>query len=253
MARLKYVIISLLLCVPLPLHAIDFDELDLPPAGAHGGQMLLGFFVTAGFAGGPVIGAENDFLRNSTRTFDNETTKLIEVAHLPLSFGLSCEYMPIDYIGLRGKLRRIWVIQRSTFGSDYENEREILYSDYSFLVAAAVHATNRKQWDFSLAPIMGYSLYKYQAAPVASQLLDNVSGGSRTGKDLVYGVELNAIIYFSGGLFISLGYEWMRNPVKYSDVINLTNTQTNAVYADTSGGYIDTNSVVLTVGYAFSN
>lgn len=253
MARTAFAIISLLLFLPLPLCAIDFDELDLPPAGAHGGQMLLGFFVTAGFAGGPVINAENDFVHNSTYTFGNETTKLVELAHLPLSFGLSYEYMPIDYLGLRGKLRRIWVIQRSTFGSEYENEREILFSDYSFLVAVAVHATNRKQWDFSLAPIIGYSLYKYNATPVVSQLIENVPGESRSGKGLVYGVELNAIIYFSGGLFISLGYEWMRNPMKYSEVINLTNPQTNAVYADTSGGYIDTNSVVITVGYAFSN
>lgn len=253
MTRLAIAIMSLLVLLPLPLSAIDFDELDLPPAGAHGGQMLLGFFVTAGFAGGPVIAAENDFVHNSTHTFENETTKLVELAHLPLSFGVQYEYMPIDYIGLRGKLRRTWVIQRSTFGSEYENERGILYSDYSLLAAIAVHATNRKQWDFSLAPILGYSLYRYNAVPVASSILENVSAESRTGSGFVYGVELNAIIYFSGGLFISLGYEWMRNPAKYSDALNLTNPQTSAVYADTSGGYIDTNSVILTVGYAFTN
>lgn len=253
MARTAFAIMSLLLFLPLPLYAIDFDELDLPPAGAHGGQMLFGFFVTAGFAGGPIINAEDNFVHNSTHTFENEITKLVELAHLPLSFGLSYEYMPIDYFGVRGKLRRIWVIQRSTFGSEYENVREILYSDYSFLIAIAVHATNRKQWDFSLAPIIGYSLYRYKAVPVASQLLENVSGENRKGNGLVYGVELNTIIYFSGGLFISLGYEWMRNPVKYSEAMNLTNPQTNAVYADTSNGYIDTNSFVLTVGYAFSN
>ncbi len=253
MVRTAFAIVALLFILPLQLWAIDFDELELPPAGAHGGQMLLGFFVTTGFAAGPVIRAEDDFVCNSTYTFENETTKLIELAHLPLSFGLNYEYMPIDYLGLRGKLRRIWVIQRSTFGSEYENEREILYSDYSFFIGVAIHATNRKQWDFSLTPIIGYSLYQYKAVPVASQLLENVSGDSRKGNGLVYGVELNTIIYFSGGLFLSLGYEWMRNPVKYSEVINLINPQTDTVYADTSGGYIDTNSVVVTVGYAFSN
>jgi hypothetical protein len=253
MARLALGILTLFLLLPLPLCAIDFDELDLPPAGAHGGQMLLGFFVTAGFAGGPLISAEEDFIQNSTYTFENETTKLIELAHLPLSFGVNYEYMPIDYVGIRGRIRRTWVIQRSTFGSDYENKRGTLYSDYSLLLAIAVHATNRKQWDFSFAPIIGYSFFRYTAASVPAKLFDNLSSKNRTGSGFVYGVELNAIVYFSGGLFISLGYEWMRNPVAYSDAVNLTNPQTGAGYADTSGGHIDTNSVIITVGYAFSN
>jgi hypothetical protein len=244
-----------ILLLTRPLFAIDFDELDLPPAGAHEGQMLLGAFVTAGMARGDIIDAENDFVDKSTYTFENETTKLLEVAHLPLSFGISFEYMPIDYVGLKARLRRAFVVQRSTFGPDYENWRETLYSDYSFLVGVSLHATNRVRWDFTLTPLAGYSIYSFTATPVAGQILSGYSGKmKREGSGFVYGAELNCTIYFSGGLFLAMGYEWMRSPVEFSEPFDLVNPQTGTRYMDgSSGGQIETHSFILTAGYAFSN
>ncbi|MCX7677948.1 MAG: hypothetical protein N2316_01895 [Spirochaetes bacterium] len=250
---LKLALLLFLIYIPFFVYAIDFDELDLPPAGAHSGQMLLGFFVTAGFASGSLIDAEKDFIRNSTFTFENETTKLIEVSHLPLSVGLFCEYMPIDYVGLRCRFRRNWIIQRSTFGTEYANVREIFFSDYSIILAPAFHVTNRKQWDVSVAPIVGYAFYQYQAAAVAGELLENTASQKRKGKGVVYGCEIGGTIFFSGGLFVSLGYEWIRNSVEYAETFYISNPQTSAIYPDTSGGDIQTHSVLIVVGYAFSN
>ncbi len=237
-----------------PLYAIDFDDLDLPPAGAHRGQMLLGFFITAGYAGGTVIDAEKNFINGSTYNFDNETTKVLETAHLPLSFGISYEYMPLDYLGLRTKLRRAFVVQRSSFGSDYENWRESLYTDYSFFFGVALHATNRKRWDFSFAPYLGYAFYTLKATPVAGKILAGYGGDmERSGAGFVFGADLTCNIYFSGGMFLSFGYELMRNSVDFSKPHDLTNPQTGARYDDVAGGTIITHSFTLMAGYAFSN
>ncbi len=253
-SRIMLAVLLTAIIGPGILWAIDFDELDLPPTGAHEGQMLLGFYVTAGFAGGSVIDAENDFLDGSTYTFPNETTKLIEAAHLPLSFGLSFEYMPFDYFGVRTKLRRTYIIQRSTFGPDYENQRESLYTDYSLLFGITFHATTRRQWDFTLTPMAGYAFYRYNATPIGEKLITGYSGNmNRSGSGIIYGMELNCTIYFSGGLFLSFGYEWMRNPVSFSR-FNLVNPQTNVSYNEgETSGIIDTHSLAITAGYAFSN
>ena len=255
MHRILSTIAVLILLFTGPLFAIDFDELELPPAGAHEGQMLLGAFVTAGMARGDIIDGENAFVEDTTYTFENETTKLLEVAHLPLSFGISFEYMPIDYVGLKTRLRRTFIVQRSTFGPDYENWRESLYSDYSFFVGVSLHATNRRRWDFTLTPLVGYSIYSFTATPVAGQILSGYSGKMiREGSGFVYGAELNCTIYFSGGLFLAMGYEWMRNPVEFSESFDLANPQTGTRYMDgSSGGQIETHSFILTAGYAFSN
>lgn len=254
--RKLFSITALLIILLSPsLYAIDFDELELPPAGAHQGQMLLGGYFTAGIAGGSVIEGEEAFVDGSTYTFENETTKLMEVAHLPISFGASFEYMPLDHLGLKAKIRRAYVVQRSTFGPDYENWRETLYSDYAFILGVSVHATNRLRWDFTLTPMAGYAIYRFHATPVAGSILSGYSGDMvREGSGFVYGAELNCTIYFSGGFFLAFGYEWMKNPVKFSDAYDLTNAQTGARYMEgSSGGDIVTHSFILTAGYAFSN
>ncbi len=232
-----------------------FEELELPPEGSHGGQMLLGAFVAVGVPTGDLIDEENAFLDNTTYTFSNETTKAVEVSHLSFGMGLSFEYMPIDYLGLRARLRRTIIVQRSNFGEDYKNWKGNLYSDYAFYGGISVHATTRKMWDITFTPMIGYAVYQYTATPVAHQIVPGYSGSNRrNGSGISYGAELNCTMYFSGGLYISFGFEWLRNPVEISEPYDLQNPQNSRKYLDgKTGGTIDSYCFILSAGYAFSN
>ena len=110
-------------------YSTEFDELDKPPEGAHKGQMLLGGFVCIGVPMGDLVDAEDDFLEDSVYTFDNEVTKSIEVSHQSFAFGISFEYMPLDHIGSITRLRKTYIVQRSNFGSAYQNWRGYIYRD----------------------------------------------------------------------------------------------------------------------------
>ena len=242
--------------------ATEFDELDKPPEGAHRGQMLLGAFVSIGVPFGDVIDAESEFLKDSYYIFPNGTAKLIEVSHLSFGFGVSFEYMPMDYVGVKARLRRSSITQRSNFGTDYESFSGALYKDVSFYVGPSFHTTMRKRWDFTLTPLVGYAVGVFHAAPVGSEILENyISGAKLTGETerktngLTYGAELNCTIYFSGGLFISLGGEWLRNTLSFDPAFSITNPQQpGKVYLDgKTSGTIDSASFILTAGYAFSN
>jgi hypothetical protein len=235
------------------VHASDFDDLDKAPEGAHRGQMLAGASIFIGAPFGNMIDAENSFLKNTTYTFANETTKLIQVTHLAFGLGLFYEYMPIDYIGARAKFRRSIIVQTSNFGPDYKNWREYLYTDYSLLFGFTIHATTRKKWDIALTPFVGYAFYEAEALPVASRIVPGFTGDTkRTGGGLAYGVELNFIFYFTGGFFLSLGTEWVRNTVKVS-AFDITNPQTFQKYKAKSSSDIDTIGFILSAGYAFTN
>ncbi len=241
--------------------ATQFDELDKPPEGAHKGQMLLGGFVSVGVPFGSCIDAESQFLKGSTYTFPNGTVKQVQVSHLAFGLGLSFEYMPFDYVGARAKLRQSSIVQRSNFGPDYENFRGSLYKDVSLYVGPAFHTTVRKRWDFTLMPAIGYAFGVYHASPVGSKILvDTSTGNGVTGETkrnvngLTYGAELNCTIYFSGGLFMSLGGEWVRNSLNFGKAFDVTNPQTGKKYFnDGSSGIIDSYCFILTAGYAFSN
>ena len=233
------------------LYASEFDELEKPPEGAHEGQMLLGAFVSMGMAYGNFIDAENKFLKDSSYAFDIDNQKAIEVSHLSFSMGIKYEYMPIDYIGAVAKLRKNYVVQQTNFGPDYQNWKGYIYKDTSFLIGPAVHATTRKRWDFILTPLIGYNFATYNAAPVAKQIIKGSTGSrKRSSKGLSYGAELNCTLYFSGGLFISLGGEWIRNNIKFSEPIKLTNPNR---YDSATSGSISSINAVLAAGYAFSN
>lgn len=262
--------------------AAEFDELEKAPEGAHKGQMLLGAFVAVFAPMGDCIDAEHDFLeRNpsnpyspgySSYAFDNGTSKRLDVTHLGFNFGLFFEYMPLDYLGARIKLRRTVITQRSNFGTDYENWNIALYQDFSFMAGPTLHVTNRRMWDIVLSPLVGYSIGTYNAAPVAGNILVdrgklfNFVSGDRTTLDyfvtgkrkrsvkgLLYGAEINLTIYFSGGLFISLGADWLRNPLKLGS-FNVVNPLTERTYNDGKGlGTIDAIGGILSAGYAFSN
>ncbi len=253
------IFISLLALFPYKAYSTEFDELDKPPEGAHKGQMLLGFFVSIGVPGGDLIDAENDFLENSSYTFENDIIKALEVSHLSFSLGLSYEYMPFDHFGAAARLRRTNIIQRTNFGANYENWKGFLYRDYSIYIGPSVHATTRKRWDFILTPLIGYCFAKYAATPVADKIISYDAGVLYTGEKrkssqgLSYGAELNCTIYFSGGLYISIGGEWIRNSLKFDSAFDLTNPQTNGKYYSSTSGNIDSLNAVIAAGYTFSN
>jgi hypothetical protein len=239
----------------------EFDELDKPPEGAHEGQFLLGAYFAFGWPKSTVIDAEDEFLQGSYYTFDNGISKAMQVSHQSYAFGISAEYMPIDHIGTNIRFRRTYIVQSTTFGSEYENWKGYLYKDYAFYLGPAIHATSRKTWDFVLTPFIGYSIAKYNATPVAKKILQRYGAipvkytgdTHRQSKGLSYGSELNCTIYFTGGLYVSIGGEWIRNKLKFDKGFDLTNPQTNRKYSGGTSGTLDTYSVIITAGYAFSN
>jgi hypothetical protein len=236
----------------------QFEELDKPPEGAHQGQMFLGGFVSIGIPYGDLISGEEDFVKNNTYTFEeSETTKELKVTHLSYDFGLSFEYMPIDYVGIKSKLKRVIIVQRTRFGADFQNWSENLYSNYSFLVGPSFHLTNRKQWDVTLTPVIGYAIAEYEATPIAAELVSGYNGDrKRDVNGITYGAELNLTIYFSGGLYISLGTDWNKYPMKFSPGYSLSQTigTEEVTYLDgKNSGSIQTMNLSISAGYAFSN
>jgi len=69
---------------------------------------------------------------------------------------------------------------------------------------------------------------------------------------MTYGAELNLTIYFSGGLYISIGTDWNKYPINFSPAYSLS--QGGNTYLDgKSSGNIQTINLALSAGYAFSN
>jgi hypothetical protein len=269
----KYVITLLIVMAAVSARTTQFEELDKPPEGAHKGQMLLAAFGTIGVPYGRIIHAESDFVRNSTYTFLNSfITKKIMLQHLSFSYGLMFEYMPIDYLGIRFKAKRSTIVQRSMFGSEYQNWTKTVYSDYSFYLGPTVHATTRKQWDISLTPVAGYDLGQYSAAPIAMNLLAsqliynrslptaeeitffyNASTKKKT-YNFVVGAELDFSIYFSGGFYLSLGCDWVMNMLKFNKKFYINNPQTLIwFFSNKKSSDVHTVSFIISAGYAFSN
>ncbi len=239
--------------------ASQFEELDKPPEGAHKGQMLLGGFVSLGIPYGDIISGETDFVDKNTYTFDDsEVTKDFVITHLSYDFGASFEYMPMDHIGIKTKLKRVIIVQRTLFGSDFQNWNEILYKNYSFLLGPSFHLTDRKQWDITLTPVIGYAWAKYRATPVASKLLTasiytDSDDSNRDVNGFTYGAELNLTFYLSGGLYLSIGADWNRYPLSFSPPLTLSQSSGTTFLDGKTSGNIDTINFALSAGYAFSN
>jgi hypothetical protein len=266
--RLPRVVLgALFLLFATAAYPADFDELDKPPEGAHRGQMLLGAFFSIGIPFGSCIDAENAFVKGSHYTIDKDegTAKAFEVSHLYFGIGFAFEYMPFDYMGAKIRFKRNSVVQKTNFGTDYQNWRSYLYKDLSFYIGPSFHLTTRKRWDFTLTPMIGYASAVYHAAPVATRILVSdddppvgMSGeNERSFSSLTYGAELNCTIYFSGGLFVSFGADWTRMNCAFGKPFDITNPQdapTSRVYFDgATSGVIDAVAFTLTAGYAFSN
>jgi hypothetical protein len=237
--------------------AANFEELDKPPEGVYKGQILAGGYMSIGMAMGSIIDAEDKFVKGSTYTFsDSETTKALWINHISYSVGIFGEYLPIDYVGVYAKLGYSSVIQLTNFGKDYSNTRGSLYDGYTFLVGPNLHLTNRKPWDLSLAPLVGFAYGTYNATPVADKLLTGYdpANSKSTASGLIYGVELKLSLFFSGGFFLSLGGEWIRIPIKLSAPVDATNSQTGARFLNGgTSGEIDNVRFLLCAGYAFTN
>jgi hypothetical protein len=257
----KRLLILLLLFFAISASAAEsqFEELDKPPEGAHEGQMLLGGFVSIGLPSGDLIDGEEKFVKDNTYTFpESDITKEFMVTHLSYDFGLSFEYMPIDYIGIKTRLKRSIIVQRTRFGSDFKNWSETLYSNYSFLIGPAFHLTNRKQWDVTFTPVAGYAAAKYRATPIAAELLssteyNNSGNRNRDVNGMTYGAELNLTIYFSGGLYISIGADWNKYPLTFSPGFDLSQSSGKTYLDGKSSGSIQTMNLAISAGYAFSN
>ncbi len=240
-----------------PLYAeTRFDELDKPPEGAHSGQMFLGVFASIGIPRGDLIDAEDNFINDNTYTFtESDTTKKMMVTHLTFSFGLSYEYMPFDHVGIKSKLKRSVIIQRSIFGTDYENWSGSLYTDYAINLGPAIHLNVRKRWDVILTPFIGYAYGKYEATPVAAQLIDDsvYSDAKRkqSVKGLTYGAELNMGFYFTGGLYLNIGFDWTINSITFGKEYDIS--QSNGTRYQGTSSSIYNYCILFSAGYAFSN
>jgi len=235
-----------------------FDELDKPPEGSHQGQMFLGAVIMVGFPRGNIINAEKSFLKGSYYTFDNEVSKSIDLSHLCFGIGVVFEYMPWDRIGIKSNLRRSFIVQRSIFGEGYENWNGYLYRDISLNFGPSIHTTIRKRWDFTFYPLIGYSFSRFAATPVAKQILEGYDGRKtrRSTHGVYFGSELNCVIYFSKGLYLSLGVEWVRYSLNFGSSLDVTNQGTDPdklYFNGKKSGYIDTFNIIISSGYAFFN
>lgn len=253
---MKKLIIIFLLLVPALAAAAGsrFEELDKPPEGAHEGQMFLGASVGMGIPFGDIIDGEKNFVKGNIYTFEDiGTTKELLVTHLSYDYGFTFEYMPVDYIGAKSRLKRIVIVQRTVFGSDYRNWNESLFESFLLTAGPSFHLTNRKMWDVTLSPFLGYYTGSYSATPIADKLIAGYSGSmKRDVSGFAYGAELNVTGYFSGGLYISLGIEWSSYQLTFSPGYNLSQNG-NTFMDGKNSGSLQTANLVLSAGYAFDN
>jgi hypothetical protein len=251
---LLFGLIGLFLCTER-VFAANFEELDKPPEGIYKGQILVGGYASMGIVRGSAIDAENKFVQGSSYTFsESDTTKAFWINHLSYSFGVYGEYVFIDYIGVTAKSGYSSVVQRTNFGKDYANKSAVLYRDFFFMLGPVLHATNRKPWDISISPMIGFSKGKYHATPVAAKYIDNYDPSNSSGKSssLVYGADLKLTLFFSGGFVMSLGGEWTRNSFTLPGPVSETNPQTGKKFMNGgTSGTLDNYRIVVSGGYAF--
>ena len=250
-------ILYILLLLPIPLMAIDsqFDELDKVPEGAHEGQMLLVGYTAMGTIFGDMKNSEDNFLFGSTYTFiESDVTKMLMVNYLTFKFGVTFEYMPIDHLGVLISLNNNKIIERTIFGSQYQNWSSTLLNEYSALLGASYHLTNRKPWDLTATLWGGYSMGKFSPSPIGKILLTSFSGESQKSTSaFIVGGELNFIGYFSRGTMFSLGGGWFYHILSTDAVILQTNPVTTKPYSSSLAQPFHDISIKLAVGYAFSN
>ncbi len=235
--------------------ASKFADLDKEPIGAHKGQMLLGAFFSMGGIIGDTITAENKFIDNTVYTFTSSgTSKLVWLSDIAFSAGFIFEYMPIDHLGIKTKLKGTLNIQRTLFGPNYQNWSQIAYRDISIYAGLSAHVTNRKSWDITFTPYFGYSFGGLTPATVAYALNKTSYSTEVYAGGFSMGGEANFTAYFAGGLFVSVGFDWTMNVMSLAAPLSFTNSQTGIAYAPDIKDFINHSlSFILSAGYAFSN
>ena len=161
--------------------------------------------------------------------------------------GLVFEYMPIDYVGIKSRLKRTAIVQRSNFGPITKTGADICIRTYP--CPSALHFTTSRKCGFTLTPVIGRS----RGAPVAGKLSSDISGKRKKSMNgFTYGDELNCTLYFSGGLFISVGADWTRNMIDFGGPMDIK--KNGATYFNgKSSGVIDSLGCIISAGYAFFN
>ncbi len=232
-----------------------FTDLDKDPIGAHKGQMLLGAFFSMGGIIGDTITAENQFIDNSVYTFSSSgISKLVWLSDIAFSAGVIFEYMPIDHLGIKAKLKGTLNIQRTLFGPNYQNWSQIAYRDISIYAGLSAHVTNRKSWDITFTPYFGYSFGGLTPATVAYALNKTSYSTEVYAGGYSMGGEANFTAYFAGGLFVTVGFDWTMNVISLAAPLSFTNSQTGAAFAPEKKDFINHSlSFILSAGYAFSN
>ena len=228
--------------------------------------MFLRFCVSLGAPVGDVITAEEDFVKNSTYTFDEtDITKELLISHMYISYGTSFEYMFIDHLGAQFRFKRNYIMQRTSFGAEYQNWSNPMYTDFSLYLGPTFHLTTRKMWDVTLGLYAGYSFGTFEPTPVAGEILseydyvshtvdDYKSGGKQSVNGFSAAAELSVSFYFSGGLFISIGFDWTMNMLDFGEKFNLQNPQTEVYYfQDSTSSMVHSMGLMVSAGYAFMN
>jgi len=260
---MRYIaIIFIIVLAPVLLFGSKLDDLDKEPIGAHQNQMFLGAFVNIGGTLGELITAEYDFLKDNIYYLaQSGIYKKLYLSHLTFTAGISYEWMPIDHLGLKFKTRYTSIIQRTLFGAGHQNWSETLYQDVSFYLGVVGHLTNRKNWDVTLAPTFGYAVAWLTPTVIASvpdiaSQLDTYTSSVSTimVNNFTMGAELAFTLYFKGGLYLSIGFEWIMNILIFESTPYVEQTGTSNVYfAGKTESFNHTLSAYISVGYAFDN
>jgi len=242
--------------------AVRFDELDKIPEGAHARQTFVAGWVTMGKPFGSVLNAERNFVKTHEQKISEDTYKYLWVDHLHFGGGVSYEYMPIDHLGIKTKVGYMTIFQKTLFGSDNENWSIPLYKELCFLIGPSFHLTNRKRWDLTFTPYMGYAFAAYKPTPVAKELIRDpdykfVSGKAKNVNNFAFGAELAAVSYFSGGFSMSIGLDWNLRFLDFGNGFNITRKDKNShdtiSFKGGKSSNINSFDIIISAGYAFIN
>jgi hypothetical protein len=258
---MKYTqLVIIFLLMPGIIFASKLDDLDKAPEGAHRNQMLLGAFLNIGSTLGDLINSVSEFIAdNVIEMSQSGIFKKFMVSHITFAAGISFEWMPIDHMGLKFKARYSSVLQRTLFGTENENWSATLFQDISFNLGVVGHLTNRKMWDVSLAPLFGYSLAWFTPTVVASipEISNNIDGYSNNVSTMmihnfIMGAELAFTLFFKGGFYFSIGFEWIMNFLFFESTPDVSQTS-GTYFSGKTQSFNHALTCYISVGYAFDN
>ncbi len=102
--------------------------------------------------------------------------------------------------------------------------------------------------------MLGYAFATYKPTPIARVLIDGYTPPpTQQFSTITYGVDVMLSIFFSGGLVVQIGGEWIRNNILFSSVPDAVNPQTNQIFYTKKDATIDSILLCVSAGYAFYN